>query len=52
VRTTDGAAVAGHPTTFDVIAVQRQSQEAASSSAAAQERYRLGSGTVLEVSTP
>jgi outer membrane protein TolC len=51
LRTTVASRLQATKTTFDVIAVQRQSQEAAREQLAlAQERYRLGSGTVLEVS--
>ena len=51
LRTTVASRLQATRTTYDVIAVQRQSQEAARQQLAlAQERYRLGSGTVLEVS--
>jgi outer membrane protein len=51
LRTTVASRLQATQTTYDVIAVQRQSQEAAKEQLSlAQERYRLGSGTVLEVS--
>jgi outer membrane protein len=51
LRTTVASRLQATKTTYDVIAVQRQSQVAATQQLQlAQERYRLGSGTVLEVS--
>lgn len=51
LRTTIGSRLQATRTTHDVIKVQMQSQEAAREQLKlAQERYRLGSGTVLEVS--
>jgi len=51
LRTTIGSRLQATQTTYDVIQVQKQSQDAARQQLQlANERYRLGSGTVLEVS--